>query len=922
MSDIRTFFGAAPIPPKAGASSSSKPTDPSTTPNSKQDNSMGNSSGKSPGSKTSTTAKKPQSNKRTSPRVAETGPKRASKPAPGRPRASTSSKRKLNISDDEESDDEVIHVSKSGPSSKVKEKVTTKATRAAPKSKAKKDDFIDDDDEEDDSDDVPIKPKAKPPPSKKAKAEPDTIETKATSTKPAEDSSTTVAAKPKWIPGQSRVGPSAPGSKVIPQGEPNCLGGLTFVFTGEMESLSREEAAQLCKRYGARVTTSPSSKTSYVVVGSDAGPKKLELIAKHKIKTLTEDEFLELIGSRSASEVDPKTLKKQEEEIKKVKAAAKAMTPAKGSTAEKEQVGQLWTMKYAPKTLSDLCGNKAQVEKLQGWLRDWPKNLKANFSKPGKDGLGLYRCVVLSGAPGVGKTTAAHLVSKHEGYDVIEMNASDTRSKKLLEVGCKSTIGNTGIGGLFEEAEKSSKLVMIMDEVDGMSAGDRGGVGALNTLIRKTRVPIIAIANDMGLPKMKPLKSTAFSLVFRKPDANAIRSRIMCIAFREKMKIPGIAIDQLVAGSQSDIRQIINMLSIWKLQEKDKPEKTMEFDDAVKLAAMNEKNTIVSPWALMSQLFAPKTWGQACSLTFMDKCNLYFQDHDMLPLFVQDGYAKHDFGLARNYSGPEKAAKKLELMSKAADAISDGDLVDRMIHGPQQHWSLMPLHGIYSCVQPAYYCHGMSTGSSFGGGFSFPAWFGKNSTQTKMSRLMGDIQYRMRMKVSGDRKEVLMNYLPVLYPKLVEPLKSKESGSEVDEVIELMDEYYLSKDEWDGLIEVMAIGHSAEDVLKKIPSTTKSAFTRKYNKASHPIPFHKSVDSLPVTKKLTSDNVPDLEDVVEIDEEDEEEDEETESMDISKDKAIKAKKPSTTISRKSSGVLTKSTSKPKSAKEKKKRKND
>lgn len=145
---------------------------------------------------------------------------------------------------------------------------------------------------------------------------------------------------------------------------------------------------------------------------------------------------------------------------------------------------------------------------------------------------------------------------------------------------------------------------------------------------------------------------------------------------------------------------------------------------------------------------------------------------------------------------------------------------------PQQHWSLMPLHGIYSCVQPAYYCHGPSSASGFqGGGFGFPAWFGKNSTQGKLSRLMGEVQYRMRLKVSGDRKEVLMSYLPVLYPKLVDPLM--ESAAEVDGVIELMDDYYLSKDEWDGLNEVMAIGRSPEDVLKKIPSATKSAFTRK-----------------------------------------------------------------------------------------------
>lgn len=145
---------------------------------------------------------------------------------------------------------------------------------------------------------------------------------------------------------------------------------------------------------------------------------------------------------------------------------------------------------------------------------------------------------------------------------------------------------------------------------------------------------------------------------------------------------------------------------------------------------------------------------------------------------------------------------------------------------PQQHWSLMPLHGVFSCVQPAYYCHGPSSSSSFqGGGFGFPAWFGKNSTQTKLSRLLSEIQMRMRMKVSGDRREVLMSYLPVLYPMLVEPLK--ESGTELDQIIDLMDDYYLTKEDWDSLIEVMAIGQAPEEVLKQIPSTTKSAFTRK-----------------------------------------------------------------------------------------------
>jgi DNA polymerase III delta prime subunit len=49
--------------------------------------------------------------------------------------------------------------------------------------------------------------------------------------------------------------------------------------------------------------------------------------------------------------------------------------------------------------------------------------------------MGMYRAVLISGPPGIGKTTSAHITAKLAGYSPIELNASDTRSKKLIEVG-------------------------------------------------------------------------------------------------------------------------------------------------------------------------------------------------------------------------------------------------------------------------------------------------------------------------------------------------------------------------------------------------------------------------------------------------------------------------------------------------------
>lgn len=131
----------------------------------------------------------------------------------------------------------------------------------------------------------------------------------------------------------------------------------------------------------SRVVLQPSSKTDYVVLGDNAGPSKIAAIKKHGIKTLNEDEFLNLIATRKGlgnGKVDEKTKKKMEKEKEEIMKAAKEMEKQEQKAHSSMVTGktidpstQLWTVRYAPQNLKDICGNKAQVDRLQQWLLDW-----------------------------------------------------------------------------------------------------------------------------------------------------------------------------------------------------------------------------------------------------------------------------------------------------------------------------------------------------------------------------------------------------------------------------------------------------------------------------------------------------------------------------------------------------------------------
>ena len=631
----------------------------------------------------------------------------------------------------------------------------------------------------------------------------------------------------------------------VPDGADECLSGLSFVFTGVLQTIGRDEAQALVKRYGGKVTGQPSSKTSFVVLGEDAGPSKLAKIKSHGIKTIDENGLFDLIrklpaygGSGKGAQKAQEKKKAEEEKVKQQVAemeaeekakkaaeakAAKEAAASRGTTGRAPQAAkttvQLLTSKYAPTQLTHICGNKGQVEKIQSWLKNWPKSKKYNFQRRGADGMGGARAIIISGPPGIGKTTAAHLAAKLEGYDVLESNASDTRSKKLVEAGVSDVMNNTSLLGYFAGDGKSvdtskKKIVLVMDEVDGMSAGDRGGVGALAKFCRVTEVPLILICNERKLPKMKPFDHVTFDIRFNRPTVDQVRSRIMTICHREGLKLPVPVVDALIEGSNKDIRQIINMISTAKLDQS-----SMDYDQGKAMTKAWEKHVVLKPWDICQKMLAGGLFAPASKATLNDKIELYFNDHEFSFLMIQENYLRtKPMALnGKGYTRREENLKALELFDNAAQSISDGDLVDRMIHGPQQHWSLMPTHAVFSTVRPASFIAGQLMGTNF------TSWLGNFSKTGKLGRYVREIHSHMRLKSSGDHNEIRQEYMPVLWNQMVNRLQNEGTDC-VDDVIELMDSYFLTREDFDAIQE-LGVGPMTEEKVS-IETKTKAAFTR------------------------------------------------------------------------------------------------
>ena len=292
-------------------------------------------------------------------------------------------------------------------------------------------------------------------------------------------------------------------------------------------------------------------------------------------------------------------------------------------------------------------------ENIKHFLTEFEENKKVLTYKRG---------IYIYGNPGTGKTTFIENILKQLNYDIVKYDAGDIRNKSIIDTITKHNMSDKNVLSMLQK--KVKKIAIIMDEIDGMNNGDKGGINSLIKLIRPkktkkqklediTLTPIICIGNYHMDKKIKELMKVCNSYELKNPTNSEIDGIITEF-------MPNIDVQlktNLLNYIQGDLRKLESVVKIY-----------------------NKQNTILKN-EIIQNIFQPKTYNEDSKKITQKLINNKYKLNDHVHIMNETdrtivGLLWHENII--DVLGKFPMEKTYPLYTKLLDNICYSDYIDRI----------------------------------------------------------------------------------------------------------------------------------------------------------------------------------------------------------------------------------------------------
>ncbi|MDP1729549.1 MAG: replication factor C large subunit [archaeon] len=299
--------------------------------------------------------------------------------------------------------------------------------------------------------------------------------------------------------------------------------------------------------------------------------------------------------------------------------------------------------KYRIKKYSELIGQGKAVEEIKKFLKEFPKK----------------KALILHGPAGTGKTSLALAAVRENNLEVLELNSSDLRNKAKLENILKPA-------SIQQSLFKKGKII-LMDEVDGVTGTDIGGIPELLKVIEITQYPIIMTCNDIWQSKLSPIRSKSKMVEMKALSLQDILSLLESISDKEKLRKSPNMLRQIALKAQGDIRAALNDLQSYS------------YGDDFIVNPMEKRDVEENIFVILKKLFKERK-------DFLDLFDTTSLSIDEIFLWIEENIPKE---------------YKNESLAKAYQALSKADVFRGRIY-KNQSWRFLLYQNAFQSAGISY----------------------------------------------------------------------------------------------------------------------------------------------------------------------------------------------------------------------------